>query len=777
MRGRHVAFVLLTFVFTACTGQANDEEIPTPISGGTLRVGVVDTEACRLTLCGGVWDPQVSYFNLQYELGRCCLLRSLLSYNGRPTGDGGGVLRPDLAEALPTIAPDGLTWTFRLRAGMRYAPPLEDTPIVAQDVVRSIERALSRRPPELGHWWGPFLDTYVGDFLNLQHIIQGADDYVAGTADRISGLETPDDRTLVIRLDTPSGTLGNLLALPDLAPIPPAPAGDVEHGVADAFPYGPSLVASGPYMVEGADGLDVSLPVAERPNPTGDAAGTLTLVRNPSWSPAQDPLRRAAADRIVLVRVPDPERGVALVSSGDLDLLWDWRSTDQGVADARELPGTELHSVSRDVLRFLRLNVAAPPLDDVHVRRAVAFVVDRAAVNEVFRREAELDVELALHVGLDSQEGNLLANFDPFGVADGPDLDAARREMALSRYDTDGDGRCDDPACDGFAFLVLRPFDDFTRGQAGAAESVARDVAAIGLHPEIEMVDDPSLIYDHPENHVAMAIDAWLKDGTTSATWFGPLFGSGELGATGAETNFLLVGASPKQLEGWGYPTRSVPSVDDRLRTCLGLAFQAQTQCWAELDRYLTQEVVPMVPLGVEVQTTVVSDRVAEFSFDQSASVPIAALDQVVVPPGEVSVPTPAPDGAVPDIPAGTYAMTVSERDVVRAIPDASPKDIGYNTGSQTLVVDGRGGWYVVQWTPKPDTPFVASGTYASDGPSQVVFRAEASAENAFDGSLLAWELIGDDLRLTMQDCRTDDEFFCQFLGVFWTAHPWRRVG
>lgn len=777
MRVRPAASLLVVtcLVVGACTGQTSTPG-PTRVTGGTLRVGVVETNVCLLTLCGGVWDPQLSYFNLHYELGRCCLLRSLLSFNGRPIGEGGAILRPDLADALPVISPDALTWTFHLREGLHYAPPLENTPIVAQDLVRSLERALGPRPPELGEWWGSIQDGYLGEYLNLQHIIQGASEYARGDAERITGLETPDERTLVVRLEEPAGTLGSLLAMPDLAPIPADPADPAApFGVADGYPYGPSLVASGPYMVEGAGEVDVTEPVADRTLPSGDTAGTLTLVRNPSWSPQNDPLRLAAADRIVLVRVRDPRQGIDLVSDGELDLLWDWESTGEEVAAARDRPGIRLESVSRDTMRFLRLSVAAPPFDDVHVRRAVAFAVDRVAANDLMAKDGAIS-EPALHVGLDSQEDNLLANFDPFGAADGPDLDAARREMSRSPYDHDDDGRCDDPVCTGFDFPLIQPFDALSRARVATAKGIAGDIEPLGLEPRFRYVRDPTLLYDHPEDHVAMSIDGWLKDGTTSASWFGPLFGSGELGAIGAPINFFLIGASPRQLNDWGYRTRSVPNVDDRLRTCLGLAFQAQTQCWAELDRYLTEEVVAMVPLLVEIQTSVVSDRVETYWVDASASVPIAALDQLVVPPDPVDVPSPSPDGPVPDIPAGTYEMTVTRDDVLAKIPDATPEDIGYNTGPLLLVLDGEGGWYLAGRTPRPDSLFVNVGTYSAQGPSTVVLRTEANEDNAFKGPLLGWRLLGDDLRLSMRDCRTDDEVFCAFLGVNWTAHEWRRV-
>lgn len=73
-----------------------------PLIGATLRV-VVATDLCRLTLCGGAWDPQNSYFNLLHALGRCCLLRSLLSFNGRSTGVGAASSVRTPAESIPEI--------------------------------------------------------------------------------------------------------------------------------------------------------------------------------------------------------------------------------------------------------------------------------------------------------------------------------------------------------------------------------------------------------------------------------------------------------------------------------------------------------------------------------------------------------------------------------------------------------------------------------------------------------------------------------------------------
>jgi len=85
------------------------------------------------------FDPQRSYGSVSWEFLRCCLARTLFAYSGQPGREGGGEARPDLASSWEVSA-DGLTWTFRIREGLRYGPPLEDVEITAADFVRALLR-------------------------------------------------------------------------------------------------------------------------------------------------------------------------------------------------------------------------------------------------------------------------------------------------------------------------------------------------------------------------------------------------------------------------------------------------------------------------------------------------------------------------------------------------------------------------------------------------------------------------------------------------------------
>ncbi len=728
-------------------------------------------------MCGGGWDPQIYYDPISLELGRCCLLRTLLSTDADPASDQHNQLRPDLAASLPQISPDGLTWTFTIRSGIHYGPPLASAIVTSQDFVRSIERAMSPRPVNQSEGWGPVLSAYTVEYLNLGGIIEGGQEYVEGTAAHVSGLETPDNRTLVVHLAIPTGTLGYVLAFPDFAPIPPNPADPAARfGIATDLPrlYGRYLASTGPYMVEGSAAIDYSVPPVERAQPSGDAGATYTLVRNPSWDAATDPLRAAYADRIIISRVATEDDAVRLLETGAIDVFLQW-SPGADLIRRMDATSVDIRQQSLDALRYLGLNVAVPPLDDLHVRRAIAFAIDRPAVVRAFIA-AGIPGAVATHVGLDSEEDNLLLNYDGSSLRTGPNLAAARDELRRSAYDTDGDGRCDQAACHDIRLLAQAVTFDGSPGPADAADVIARNLRPLGLDVRPWLVDPETFdaYYANPPESVAMRIDGWFKDSSTGSTWFPPLFQSSRLHVTGGG-NFYSVGASPQELRKAGYDVTSVPNVDDRLRTCLGLAFDAQVQCWAEFDRYVTENVVSMVPLEVETRAVVLSNSVTRFAMDTPASAPEVALDRIAVRPG--APPSPSLDpGPLPEIPNGRYRMTVTRADLEQAgAPTDNVYDVQNSTG--TFVLSLRDGvWYWTQFARHPVSgPLTVAGTYSGSGET-ARFSFLANSDNAGPHPTLRWAPEGDGFTFEMQNCGSKDGVFCAFIDAQFTSHPWMSV-
>jgi peptide/nickel transport system substrate-binding protein len=598
------AAIGLAVLVAACSG--GDDELARKADqaprGGTLRIGI--TEGLSPL------DPaKIQFEPATSELQRCCLLRTLVSYRGATTEGGGSVLRPDLAVALPKVSGDGLTYTFRLRAGIRYAPPYEDVTIKAQDIVRAIEYALRLR------------SAYETNFML---VIEGAQEFQNARAGTVSGLETPDDRTLVVHLAELVGDLSERFSFAITAPIPPGTdVGDEEIGRVP--------VSSGPYMVAGSKGFDFSRAPTKQRLPSGYVFNKrITLVRNPAWR--NDPLRAAYVDRIVLTFEGPADKAAAKVDQGRLDFaLGQLVPTAEQVERYSADPALEkrLFSHVGNTVRYISLNVAVPPFDDVHVRKAVNLAIDKQAL----RRTAHggLAGRIAGHIAPDALLNNLLLDYDPYETPGGRgDLEAAQGEMAKSRYDRDRDGVCDAPACSG----LLAPVRNDDPAIPRLGKIVADNLRPIGIKLDLKAFD-PDTYFDEvilPQSRVpvipALGVvgDTLNGAGVFPGLFYGPLVG----GPSGAGS---LVGASPQQLRKWKYTVTNVPNVDGKIEECLRLTAGAQIQCWAETDQLLMETVVPWVPYLFEGGTQAVSNRVSRFTFSQSSFF-MPAFDQIALKPG-----------------------------------------------------------------------------------------------------------------------------------------------
>jgi len=563
-----------------------------------------------------------------FELARCCLARTLMSYTGQPTRLGGADLRPDLAEGAPAVSADGLTWTFHIHPGLHYAPPRQDVEITAGDFVRGFQRACGTGEP------------FFSD-------VDGCDAYAKRQTQSIGGLQTPDAQTLVVHLTLAHGDLASRVTLASVAPLAPLP-GDptAPYGVATGHNAESTgfTVSSGPYMIEGAEGVNFSLPPDQQRPASGFVAGTsLTLVRNPSWRAADDPLRPAFVDRIVISYGGTIDDAVAAVDAGREDIIISGAHAPQvPLATIRAYesdPSKGTVDVEpRDGVRFISLNLATPPFDDLHVRRAVAFALDRKALEEKFG--GEVSGAVTGHIALDSMEDDALVNYDPYRTPDpATALRMARQEMAQSTYDSHHRGLCDAAACGHIAVLGLS---DRTAASA-MADILSQNLLQIGLHLDVTLQPNPEDLIAHvavPTQDPAMILFlSWFKDYLNGADFFVNLFSSAQLPGG----NWSMLGATPEQLRGWGYSVDIVPSVDDRINSCLPLVGQPQLRCWTGLDQYMTEKVVPVIPFVAEWYAELVPARIAHYSYDQSNNLP--ALDQIAVS-GHGSLPATASSAA-----------------------------------------------------------------------------------------------------------------------------------
>ncbi len=328
----------LALLGPACTGRDGDNG-GDGVRGGTLRV----LSNRSLTGLAGLDTAGYALLVRAYA-------RTLYSYNLAGPPEQQTVPVPDIANGPPQLSADRRTYTFTLRPGVRYAPPV-NREVTAADFITAIERLYDKKFPSPGQFYAD--------------LITGAKAFGAGKASRISGLSAPDAHTLQITLDQPAEDFLSILTLSYFAPVP----GEYAAGYTVGDNYSGHLVGSGPYK------LDTYIP-----------GRRIVLVRNPNWDPATDPLRKAWVDRIEIT--PDvPTASIQqAIEREEADLSLDSHVPQAQVAALRADPeqSPRLSVNATGILLFLVLQTdrRAGAIADVRVRQAINYAIDKMAYRD-----------------------------------------------------------------------------------------------------------------------------------------------------------------------------------------------------------------------------------------------------------------------------------------------------------------------------------------------------------------------------------------------------------
>ncbi len=617
--GVAMAVVAAMAALTAfATGSIEARGSPSPpLRGGTYRVGWERGLSSPFDWSDGL-DPTGE--QADYGILSNLLVRTLVGYD-HVAGPAGMRLVPDLATGVPAATNEGRTYVFHLKAGIRFGPPVNRV-ITSADFRYAIER-LARKANDapVGAMYGS--PRFIGvPYPMYFDVIRGFAAYRAGQARSIAGIRTPDPRTIAFDLVRPRGDFPARLAMPAAGPVP--------QDVARCFEgqpgrYGADLVSSGPYMIDGADAVARGPCSRIRPM-RGFGQTQLTLVRNPSYDPASDSLaaRENSPDRFVFLVDMSTQRGNAVaiarrLAAGDLDDAY-LRSTKllRGAADAaRRRDGLRVNAANW--LFYIAMNVTQPPFDDVHVRRAMNWVIDRAALRQAAFGDPE-SAAIAHHVVPDALLANRLRSFAPFGTRDDHgDVARARAEMGESRYAVRR-GVCVDRACKRVHLDCCAQLDFATvYSPATRMDPIIRaDAAKIGI----------TLIHggargerpDIPANNQPLTASLyWYPRYPDPAGFFDPLLA--QRGILPAESlNLALIGLTVARARalGLGGRLRGVPTIEPDLVRCGAAAGAVRTSCYASLDRKLMTDIVPWIPLVWRARISILGPQVAKWTFDQS---------------------------------------------------------------------------------------------------------------------------------------------------------------
>ncbi len=600
---------VVAVVAVACGGGGGGGASPsgTTTKGGTYRTA---TEDFGFT---GAFDPTGEYLGSAWGLYSQLLLRTLVTYN-HVAGVAGDEIVPDVASSWETSA-DGLTWTFHLKSGVKFGPPL-DRDITSKDFAFAFQRINTK---SLVAQYGFY---YVGT-------IEGMTGQAKSQTDPISGIKTPDDSTIVFQLTKPTGDFLYRMAMPATAAMPAEVAGCFKK----AGDYGRYLISSGPYMINGEDKLDTSSCSTLKPISGFDPDKFMVLVRNPSYDPSTDSTQDRAnnVDGVVITIDTNTTDIYNKIQSGELDGNGYPAGEPPATILQQYLTNPDLKPLlqinSGDRTWYITMNVLVPPFDDVHVRKAVNYVINKAALQKAWGG--------ASHgaIGTSIEPPTVLpttADYNPYPSPNNQgDVTAAMNEMKQSKYDSNHDGKCDASVCNN-VLMVSRNIAQWL----DMDPTIQQNLAEIGINVKIRELETGTsyTTIQTVDNLIPIAANAgWGKDYADPYT-FSVLFQSSGIACQG-QVNYSEVGMTKSQasecgskvLAAWNAVTNNganpLPSVDKKANECYGLEGDARTSCWTEFDKTLMEDVVPWVPYLWANVIDINASTLTHFEFDQFGGV------------------------------------------------------------------------------------------------------------------------------------------------------------
>lgn len=284
-------------------------------------------------------------------------------------------LEPVLATALPTISSDGLTYTFTLKDGIKFA---DGSPLDATSYVAQLNRLLTI---------GPTCPNDVADSLAVPFV---------------KSIEAPDAKTIVFTLKAPVAFFPQILALP------PYVTSDAKTFPADQcalFPTAP-IYGTGAWFISQ---YNQSEQMVLEPNPyyTGDL--------------------KPQVDQIIIKFYSDPNTMSLAVQSGEIDVAWRILSPEQ-LTPLKSISGLTVGDVNGGGIRFLVINHTMAPTNDPNVDKAIASAIDRNAIVDTVYGGNVLPLYSMVPPGFLGAEDT----FDTTYTS--PNLDEAKKYLEASGY-------------------------------------------------------------------------------------------------------------------------------------------------------------------------------------------------------------------------------------------------------------------------------------------------------------------------------------------------------
>jgi peptide/nickel transport system substrate-binding protein len=506
----------------------------TSSSGGAPKSGVAVGTLTGAMASGGIdtLDPNRWYFAVTWGLANA-LCTTLVRYADTEAVK----IVPGIAN-LPVVTDHGLDWTYTLRPGARFSDGQSITPA---DIKYTYMRLMN-----------PAINTGTGEYFTN---VIGAPAYLLGKSNTIPGITTTAN-SISFHLSAPDGAFLYKSALPTTCPVPVGtPMKPIVNGSLE------EKYASGPFKIQ-----------------SYEPARQLVLVFNKNYDQSLGVRGHVAS---IVFKIGDAATEATLqIMASQLD----FDTSNLATADIIKIStdpalASQVHVSPEQAITYLFMNYQVPPFNNVDVRKAINYAINRQAILAQWGGPlAGTVTDQIIPIGLPSYKAYTI-------YPNAPDLAMAKKLMKESGVKT--------------PFTTQLRTQNDAPGFINMAQVIQSNLKAIGIN--VQIVGSPNSVnysyISNPSAHVPMGIQPWGLD-----------FPDPE-----AVLNAQVDPATPEQpaqMSRWTDPTFISVFNND-----IGLTGTARNAAYANLDYEVMSQQAPIAPIFDPRWYDFVSKRLGGYVF------------------------------------------------------------------------------------------------------------------------------------------------------------------
>jgi oligopeptide transport system substrate-binding protein len=493
----------------------------TPKRGGSLTLAY-QSEPTTL-------DPAIAWNIIDWQIEHE-VFENLYRYAPKTSN-----LEPAMAASMPQITNGGKTYIIKLKPGIKFQPPV-NREVTAQDFKYSFERMM-KLP------LAPATYFYTG--------VVGATEYQQGKAAHVSGYKALDKYTIEIDLKAPDLSFLKALTMEFTDPVPKEWVEKWGNKQVGRHPLG-----TGPFMFA-----------------SWTPGQLIVLKRNPNYrvqgKPYLDELRFALSY--------SPETAFLKLQRGEVDILGDeLPAPDVPRMMADPNWKNNVYSMNKIAIHYLYMNVQFKPFDNLKVRQALSWAIDRDKQVKLLGGQAKPLYQVYPPGMPGYQPDKRWYGYDPT---------KAKQLLAEAGYPN------------GFSTTL---YTDNVDPNPKLMQAVQADLAAIGVNVEIKTVSNDTFYTLSATPHkTPCGSYLWSMDFPDPVDWIIPIFSKSNAVEGGMNCSY------------WWSPT-----LEKMLSEAQAMTDEQQRIAkFDEMQAYIMSQ-APYVTLWSPVMTTMCSKNVGGFYLD-----------------------------------------------------------------------------------------------------------------------------------------------------------------